>query len=61
MSKPTEPLTRRQIEGAAAPSETPEERNMRMGWGCACHGQTFCPNLRFSHYEDDVPVFDKRR
>lgn len=60
-AKTSEPLTRRQLEGAATPSETPDERNMRMGWGCACHGATFCPNLRFSHYDDDVPVFDKRR
>ncbi len=50
-------LTQREREGAAAPNETPEMRNMRMGWGCSCHGATFCPNLRFSHYDGDVPVF----
>ncbi len=59
MSK--EPLTRRQIEGAATPSETPEDRNMRMGWGCPCHGATFCPDTQFSHYDDDVPVFVNKR
>lgn len=50
-------LTQREREGAASPDETCERRNMRMGWGCKCHGETFCPDLRFSHYEDDVPVF----
>jgi len=54
--KPTD----RERQGAAMPGETASQRNMRMGWGCACHGETFCPSLKFSHYEDDVPVFQKR-
>lgn len=53
-------LTKRQREGAAAPGETCQQRNMRMGWGCKCHGETFCPALEFSHYEDDQPVFKPR-
>jgi hypothetical protein len=53
----TRELTQREREGAATPTETPQQRNMRMGWGCACHGATFCPGKTFSHYEDDQPVF----
>lgn len=41
------------------PGETCEQRNMRVGWGCKCHGMTFCPNLRFVGYEDDVPIFER--
>lgn len=48
-------------QGSATPGESCEERNMRMGWGCSCHGMTFCPDLQFSHYEDDVPVFKEKR
>lgn len=43
--------------GSAMPGETCEQRNMRMGWGCKCHGATFCPDLEFVGYEDDQPIF----
>lgn len=54
-------LTQRERQGAAAPGENCEQRNMRMGWGCKCHGMTFCPDLKFVGYEDDVPVFVRRK
>lgn len=41
-------------------SETIQERNMRMGWGCKCHGETFCPDLICVGYDDDVPVYVRR-
>lgn len=41
-------------------SETVQQRNMRMGWGCQCHGETFCPDLICIDMEDDVPVFVRR-
>lgn len=44
-------------QSAATPEETCQQRNMRMGWGCKCHGETFCPDLEFSHMDDDQPVF----
>ncbi len=50
----------RENAGAARDGETCEQRNMRMGWGCRCHGRTFCPDLEFAGYEDDVPVFKRR-
>jgi hypothetical protein len=53
-------LTEIEKLGGAAPWETAQERNMRMGWGCRCHGETFCPDLTFSHYEDDQPVFHRK-
>lgn len=53
-------LTRREMQGAAAKDESCQQRNMRMGWGCKCHGETFCPDLKFVGYEDDVPVFERR-
>ncbi len=40
--------------------ETCEQRNMREGWGCKCHGMTFCPDLVCIGLEDDVPVFVRR-
>ncbi len=40
--------------------ETCQQRNMREGWGCKCHGRTFCPDLVFVGYEDDQPVFAQR-
>ena len=52
----------RERQGAARADETCEQRNMRMGWGCSCHGMTFCPDEVLSHYDDDdVPVFVKQR
>jgi len=54
-------LTRRQHQGAAADDESCQQRNMRMGWGCKCHGETFCPDLVCVGYEDDVPVFERRK
>lgn len=54
-------FTRREHEGAAALGESCEQRNQRMGWGCACHGQTFCPDLVCVGYDDDVPIFERRR
>jgi hypothetical protein len=48
----------RMSENKKPSEETCEQRNMRIGWGCPCHGMTFCRDLKFSHYEDDVPVFD---
>jgi hypothetical protein len=27
---------------------------------CTCHNMTFCPDLKFSHYEDDQPVFVRK-
>lgn len=54
-------LTQRERTGAATDDETCEQRNMRMGWGCKCHGKTFCPDLAFSHMDDDQPVFRKLR
>lgn len=45
---------------AIDPRETNEQRNMRMGWGCKCHGKTFCPDLVFVGYENDVPVFARK-
>ena len=50
----------REAAGAARDSETCEQRNMRMGWGCKCHGTTFCPSLEFVGYEDDQPIFRRR-
>lgn len=50
----------RENHGAARDDETCEQRNMRMGWGCKCHGATFCPDSEFSHYENDQPVYRKR-
>lgn len=38
-------------------SDTVQERNKKMGWGCKCHGETFCPDLLFVGYFDDVPQF----
>lgn len=35
-----------------------ETRRQHLGL-CKCHGESFCPDLKFSHYEDDVPVFKK--
>jgi hypothetical protein len=58
VSEKREP-TQREHQGAA-PRETVQQRNMRMGWGCKCHGETFCPDLEFSHYEDDQPVFRRK-
>lgn len=40
--------------------ETVQQRNMRMGWGCRCHGQTFCPDLVCIGYEDDVPMYVRK-
>lgn len=40
--------------------ETVQERNKRNGWGCKCHGETFCPDLICIGYEDDVPIFVRR-
>jgi hypothetical protein len=40
--------------------ETCQQRNMRMGWGCKCHGETFCPDLVCIDLEDDVPVFVRK-
>jgi len=40
--------------------ETVEERNKREGWGCKCHGMTFCPDLVFVGYDDDQPVFKRK-
>ena len=41
-------------------TETCQQRNMRMGWGCKCHGETFCPDEICVGYEDDVPVYVKK-
>lgn len=41
-------------------TETCQQRNMRKGWGCRCHGETFCPDLICIGMEDDVPVFVRR-
>lgn len=41
-------------------AETCEQRNMRMGWGCKCHGKTFCPDLVCIELENDVPIFVRR-
>ena len=40
--------------------ETCEQRNMRMGWGCKCHGMTFCPNEVCIGYENDVPIYVRK-
>lgn len=40
--------------------ETCQQRNMRMGWGCKCHGETFCPDEICVDMVDDVPVFANR-
>ena len=40
--------------------ESCEQRNMRMGWGCKCHGMTSCPDLVCVGYEDDVPIFERK-
>jgi hypothetical protein len=32
----------------------------RVSGGCSCHGATFCPDLIWVGYEDDVPVFVRR-
>jgi hypothetical protein len=53
-------FTRRELQGAAATGETCEQRNMRMEWGCKCHGMTFCPDLVCVGYEDDVPVYVRK-
>ncbi len=35
------------------------------GWnyhhGCKCHHMTFCPDLEFARYEDDVPVYKYKK
>lgn len=55
-------LTERERQGAATRDETCEQRNMRMGWGCKCHGRTFCPDEVFVGYsDDDVPCFERRK
>lgn len=41
-------------------SETYQQRNMRMGWGCKCHGETFCPDLICIDLVDDVPVYVRK-
>lgn len=41
----------------SADHETVRQRNMRMGWGCKCHGDTFCPDLMFVGFENDVPIY----
>jgi hypothetical protein len=46
--------------GSKVPEETCQQRNMRMGWGCKCHGETFCPNLVCIGLEDDVPIFVRK-
>lgn len=46
--------------GAARPEESCEQANIRMGWGCKCHGMTFCPDLKFVGYDEDVPVFERK-
>lgn len=40
--------------------ETVQERNMRMGGGCKCRGETFCPDEICIGYVADVPVYVKR-
>lgn len=57
---PHEKLTKREREGAAAAGETCQQRNMRMGWGCKCHGETFCPDEVCIGYENDVPIYVRR-
>lgn len=42
------------------PEETVQQRNMRMGWGCKCHGELFCPDLICIDMEDDVPIFVRK-
>lgn len=32
----------------------------RENTGCKCHGETFCPDLVFSHWDDDQPVFREK-
>lgn len=55
-----EDAERRYAMGSARPEETCEQRNMRMGWGCKCHGETFCSDYEFAYYEDDQPVFRRK-
>ena len=50
----------RENQGAARQGESCDQRNMRRGWGCRCHGATFCPSLEFVGYDDDVPVYRSR-
>ena len=57
----TKKFTEHERHGAAASHESCEDRTKRMGWGCKCHGMTFCPDLVCVGYEDDVPVFERRR
>lgn len=54
-------FTQREHAGAAAPWESCQQRNKRMGWGCSCHGETFCPDLVCVGYEDDQPIFERRK
>jgi Rieske Fe-S protein len=35
-------------------------RNKLNGWGCKCHGMTFCPDKVCVGYENDVPVYVDR-
>lgn len=28
--------------------------------GCRCHQKVFCPDLEFSHYEEDQPIFKRK-
>lgn len=35
------------------------ERTKEAVGSCHCHGLTFCPDEKFSHYDDDQPVFTK--
>lgn len=53
-------LTQRERQGAAAPWETCQQRNMRMGWGCKCHDETFCPDEICVGFENDVPIFERK-
>jgi hypothetical protein len=50
-------FTQRELQGAATAEESCDDRNKRMGWGCKCHGMTFCPDLTCVGYDDGVPVF----
>ena len=36
------------------------DHNIRMGFGCTCHGKTFCPDLTFVGYDNDVPIFQRK-
>lgn len=38
-----------------------EEARRRELGGCLCHGVTFCPDLEFVEYDNDVPVFRKKQ